>query len=241
MVPPVLFFSIGAVCGDVWPYPARVIQQILPVYMLMNPTRPHLRGWSHVLAFGAAVTLCPLVIVFSPGQRLPVALYASSVMALFGISAAYHRVFWATRAYGFFRRLDHAMIFVAIAATYTPIVLAGLDGTPQRLVLWTVWLAAAAGVLTQLFWPGAPRWLTVTMYAVVGWIILPFVVTVWHSLGHVGFVLLLGGGLMHTAGAVVYATERPNPIPGWVEFHEVFHLCVIAAVALHYWLIAFFT
>jgi hemolysin III len=208
--------------------------------LTIPPTfRPHLRGWSHVAACVAAIALCPLVIVYSPGLRIPVGLYAGAVIALFGISAAYHRVFWGTAAHELFRRLDHAMIFVAIAASYTPIALSSLPGRTGTILLVVVWTGAAGGALVQLALPHPPRTAMVALYVLVGWAIAPVVHLVWQAIGVAGFVLLVVGGLLHTIGAVVYARERPNPLPAWFGFHELFHLLVVAAIAAHYVVIAF--
>ena len=203
-----------------------------------GPIRPRLRGWSHFAAFIAAVTLCPLAIIFSPGQRLPVALYTGAVIGLFGISGAYHVFFWGTRGHGLFRRLDHAMIFLTIAASYTPVVLASLPRQGQIVLLTTVWVGALGGAISQLWWPRSPRWLNVALYVLIGWAILPAMNHIWTSLGAAAFSLIVIGGLLHTIGALVYATNRPDPSPRWFGFHEVFHLFVIAAIASHYIVIA---
>ncbi len=201
--------------------------------------RPMLRGWSHLAAGIAAVAIYPTLIVFSPGIRLPVALFGAAVIGLFGVSGLYHCFFWGTRAHGAFQRLDHAMIFIVIAATYTPIALRGLSGSAQTAVLSLVWTGALIGAFTQLAMPRLPRSITVSLYIIVGWAIAPVVHQVWGSLGVAGFILLLTGGLLHTLGAVVYAVERPNPFPRWFGFHEIFHGLVIAAMASHYVVIAF--
>ncbi len=195
--------------------------------------KPLLRGWSHALAFVAAVSLCPLIIVFSPGSRAAAALYGAATIGLFGVSAVYHRFNWKARAHSILRRLDHSMIFVAIAATYTPVALA-LPHGPGSLVMALVWSGAAAGVAVQLFWPRAPRPLVVALYVTVGWVALFVIGPIWTALGVAGFVLFMTGGVLHTAGAAVYATRRPDPVPSWFGFHEVFHLLVVAAVATHY-------
>ena len=187
----------------------------------------------------AAITLCPLVIVFSPGLRAAVAIYAAAVIALFLVSGTYHTMLWGTRAEGLARRVDHAMIFVFIAATYTPIAVSSLPRTAATVVLTVVWVGAAMGVATQLTRRSLPRWLTVLLYVIVGWAITPVVHLMWGALGAAGFVLLITGGVLHTVGAVVYAAERPNPFPTWFGFHEIFHLLVIGAVAAHYVVIAF--
>ena len=205
----------------------------------LRSDRPHLRGWSHAAACVAAIVICPLVIVYSPGLRLPVGLYAGAIVALFGISAAYHRVFWGRAGHELFRRLDHAMIFVAIAASYTPIALSSLPGRTGTVVLLVVWIGAACGSLIQLVLPHPPRTAMVALYVLVGWAIAPVVHVIWQTIGVAGFVLLVVGGLLHTVGAVVYAREWPNPMPAWFGFHEVFHLLVVAAIAAHYVVIAF--
>lgn len=202
--------------------------------------RPRLRGWSHAVAAVAATVLCPIVIALSPGHRVPVALYAGAVIALFAVSASYHCLFWGTRARAAFRRIDHATIFIVIAATYTPIALATLERGARVAVLTVVWIGAAIGATTQLAWPRLPRWLTVSLYVAVGWAIVPVVHDVWGDVGVAGFVLLLAGGILHTLGAVVYALERPDPNPAWFGFHEVFHALVVGAIAAHYVVIAFF-
>jgi hemolysin III len=190
-------------------------------------------------AFVVAIALCPIVIVFSPGRRPAVALFATAVVGLFGISGAYHCLFWGTRAQGIFRRLDHAMIFVLIAATYTPVALAALPSPDRFVLLGTVWTGALLGALSSGFWPSAPRWLAMVLYIAIGWAVLPAAHQVWISVGVAGFILLLVGGLLHTSGAVVFATRRPDPSPAWFGFHEIFHVMVIAAIATHYVVIAF--
>ena len=201
---------------------------------LRLPTKPHLRGWSHAAAAIAAVALCPIVIVFSPGARAAAAVFTGSVIGLFGISAMYHRFNWGPRMHGVMKRLDHSMIFVVIAATYTPIAVVALPDGPGTLIMRVVWVGAAIGVATRIFWQSAPRALVVTLYVMVGWAALLVIDDIWRTLGVAGFVLLMIGGVLHTLGAAIYATQRPNPWPRWFGFHEIFHLFVIAAIALHY-------
>jgi len=205
---------------------------------LVSPLKPHLRGWSHAAACIAAITLCPIVIVFSPGARGVAAIFTASTVGLFGISALYHRFDWGETMHQVMKRLDHSMIFIAIAATYTPIAVVALPPGPGMLILRVVWVGAALGVATQLFWPSAPRAVVVSLYLGVGWAALLVVQDIWTALGVAGFVLLLVGGALHTVGAVVYAIKRPDPWPTWFGFHEIFHLFVIAAIAVHYVMVA---
>lgn len=204
------------------------------------PARPYLRGWSHLVAAVVAIVLCPIVIVTATDNRASIALYAAAVIGLFGISGLYHCLFWGTRVEGIFQRLDHAMIFFVIAATYTPIVLTTLEPTLQKIVLGSVWVGAIGGALSQVLWTRGPRWLTVLLYMLVGWAIVPGIGQLERALTTAGLALIVVGGLLHTIGGLVYAVKVPNPSPRWFGFHEVFHVLVIAAIAAHYVVIVFF-
>jgi hemolysin III len=136
--------------------------------------------------------------------------------------------------------LDHSMIFVVIAATYTPIAAVALPDPQGRLILTFVWAGAIGGVVLHFAWPSAPRAVVVAPYLVVGWVAVVVVVDVWRALGIAGFTLLVSGGLLHSIGAVVYARKRPDPWPTVFGFHELFHLFVIGGIACHYVVIAFF-
>lgn len=208
------------------------------VTAVLHPEKPHLRGWSHAVAAVAAIALCPVVIALSPGARMAAAVFTTATIGLFTTSATYHRFRWGRRMHEVMKRLDHSMIFIAIAATYTPIAAVALPSGPGSLILRIVWVGAAAGVLVKVLWPHAPRALSVALYITVGWAALLVIDDIWVALGVGGFALLMLGGVLHTVGAVVYATQRPNPWPRWFGFHEIFHLFVIAAIATHYVVVA---
>ena len=205
-------------------------------------TKPLFRGVAHRAAFIASLTLAPIMVVRAPGivPRFVTALYCLSIVALFGVSALYHRVDWGPRGRSVMQRLDHATIFVAIAATYTPVAAFALSSWAARLVLSLVWGGALIGTWVRLRFTDAPTPVVALPYLVVGWCLLPVVADAWHHLGVAGFVLLLIGGLLYTSGAVVFAFRRPDPWPDTFGFHEVFHLLTIAAAALHYVAFAFF-
>ena len=205
-------------------------------------TKPLFRGVAHRAAFIASLTLAPIMVVRAPGivPRFVTALYCLSIVALFGVSALYHRVEWGPRGRSVMQRLDHATIFVAIAATYTPVAAFALSPWAARLVLSLVWGGALIGTWVRLRFTDAPTPVVALPYLVVGWCLLPVVADAWHHLGVAGFVLLLIGCLLYTSGAVVFAFRRPDPWPDTFGFHEVFHLLTIAAAALHYVAFAIF-
>ena len=204
-----------------------------------GPVTPRLRGVAHQWAFVASIfTGTALVLSASSSRaRLAAAIYAVSVAALFASSALYHRVSWRSPgARRWMRRLDHSMIFVMIAGTYTPIALIALRGALAGALLITVWAAVAAGIVLKLTWIEAPEWLGALLYVLLGWV----GVVALPTLGAEAAALVAGGGVLYTAGAVVYAGKRPDPVAAVFGYHEVFHVLVIAAAALQYMAIAFF-
>lgn len=204
-------------------------------------TRPMLKGWSHLVAAVAAIALCPILIALSPsGTRWPAAIFSTGVVGLFTTSGLFHRFQWGPRAHRVMQTLDHAMIFVVIAATYTPIAVVALPETPGRIILISVWAGAIGGVALRNLWPNAPRAVVVAPYLAVGWAAIAVPVDIWRGLGIAGFILLFTGGLFHSIGAVIYAKKRPDPWPRVFGFHEVFHLFVIGGIACHYVAVAFF-
>jgi hemolysin III len=164
-----------------------------------------------------------------------------SVAALFGTSALYHRITWASRAARrWMKRLDHSMIFFLIAGTYTPFALLVLDGALATVILVVVWSGALAGILMKLVWIDAPKALVAILYLALGWVAVAAFPTLLDELGITGTALVAVGGLLYTAGALVYAFQRPNPAPAVFGYHEVFHALVILAAALQYAVIAFY-
>ena len=204
--------------------------------------KPRLRGVSHQYAFFVSLASGTLRVLLATTTRatVAVALYAASVSALFGVSALYHRVTWTIPARPRMRRLDHAMIFLLIAGTYTPVGLLVLEGTLATVVLAVVWGGALAGIVLELAWTRAPRWLGVTVYLALGWVAVVAMPQLFIRLGMAGGLLIVAGGLAYSAGAGVYALRRPDPVPAVFGYHEVFHLLVIAGVAAHFLAISLF-
>lgn len=205
--------------------------------------KPKLRGVSHEWAFflslGFGVAL--IVLAKTPKATLAVGIYAVSLSALFGTSALYHRVNWTRPTVRqWMRRLDHSMIFLLIAGTYTPFALLVLDGPLASAILVVVWAGAIAGAAVEMIWIDHPKWASALVYLAIGWVAVVAFPELWSAMGVLGTSLVAAGGLLYTAGAVVYATQRPNPNPAIFGYHEVFHLFVIAAAIAHFTAIAFY-
>lgn len=206
-----------------------------------TPVKPRLRGVSHQYAFFVSLASGAALIAAASGgkTRLVAAIYAAAVSALLGTSALYHRVTWRAGVRRWMRRLDHSMIFVLIAGTYTPVAVIALSGALAKDVLIAVWAGAAAGIVFKLLWIDAPKWLFAVVYVALGWVSVTVFGELPHAIGWLGVAGIAAGGLLYTIGAIVYASERPNPWPQVFGYHEIFHALVIAAAALHYAVIAF--
>jgi len=203
------------------------------------PSKPLLRGVSHQIALVFAVTGAAGLLALAQGARATAvaAIYGASLTGLFGISALYHRPTWSPRALVWLRRLDHSMIFIFIAASANT-VYAPLPDRLGVLARSLAWGAAAVGITRAVLWPRAPRWVASSLYIAFGWMMIPFLSALHQAIGVSGLLQLVAGGLFYTAGAVVYALRRPNPAPRIFGYHEIFHLLVIAAAALHFALVA---
>ncbi len=205
--------------------------------------KPRLRGVSHEWAFFVSLGLGAGLIVAAetPEATLAVAIYAVSLSALLGTSALYHRVNWTRpEVRRWMRRLDHSMIFFLIAGTYTPFALLALNGPLADAILLVVWVGAIAGAIVEMVWIEHPKWVAALVYISLGWVAAISFPQLWSEMGAGGTLLVAAGGLLYTVGAVVYATQRPNPNPLVFGYHEVFHLLVIAAAAAHFAAVAFF-
>jgi hemolysin III len=206
-----------------------------------QPVKPRLRGVLHEYAFFVSLACgIALILAASDGRaRVAAAIYTLALSGLLGTSALYHRVTWRPRARRWMRRLDHSMIFVLIAGTYTPVALLALKGSLATAILLVLWFGALGGVVFKLLWIDAPKWLFAAVYVALGLVTAAVIGELPATIGWLGVAGLLGGGLLYAIGAVVYASGRPNPWPKVFGYHEVFHTLVIAAAALHFAVIAF--
>lgn len=207
-----------------------------------NDLRPRLRGWLHAGMVPATLTAGLVLLVLSPpAPRVAIAVYLVTALLLFTVSAVYHRFRWGPRVHGVLQRLDHANIFLIIAGSYTPFAVLLLEPGPARVLLSVVWVGALAGVAFRVLWVGAPRWLYVPVYIALGWVAVFFLPAFFHSGGATVLALIVAGGLLYSAGGVVYALRRPDPFPRWFGFHEVFHAFTLGGFLTQFTAIAIAT
>jgi hemolysin III len=201
--------------------------------------KPRMRGWLHFWSFvvsivSGAVLVAVAAALVGAGAALAAAVYAVTILGLFGVSALYHRYTWRTpRARAIMKRLDHSMIFLFIAGTYTPVAALAMDPATARWVLTVVWGGALAGVVLKTVWPHAPSWLAVPIYMALGWVAVLVFPELLRGGGVAAFALIVAGGALYTVGAVFYATKWPNPWPRTFGYHEFFHAATVLAALCH--------
>jgi hemolysin III len=197
--------------------------------------KPSWRGWIHAGTFPVAIAAGVVLIALAQGApaKWASAVFMATSLLLFGNSAVYHRFNWQPRTKAILKRIDHANILLLIAGTYTPIATLALPPEKGVLLLTLVWTGALLGILFRVFWINAPRWLYVALYLVLGWAAIMYIVDLFQANAAM-MVLVIIGGLLYTAGAVVYAIKRPNPWPGHFGFHEIFHVCTVLAFLCHW-------
>lgn len=189
--------------------------------------------WVSVLTGAALVSLAASTV--STKAAVATSIYSATVLGLFGVSALYHRRWWISlRVRAWMKRLDHSMIFIFIAGTYTPFCLLAMPKTTGYVVLSVVWGGAALGVGLKLLWPHAPRWLGTPIYIALGYVAVFVLPELLAHAGVAALVLLLVGGAFYTLGAVFYATRWPNPWPTIFGHHEFFHAATVLAATSHY-------
>ncbi|WP_322412127.1 PAQR family membrane homeostasis protein TrhA [Microbacterium invictum] len=197
--------------------------------------KPSWRGWIHAGTFPVAIVAGILLILFADGAaaKWSSTVFMATSMLMFGTSALYHRFDWSPRTKVILKRIDHANILLLIAGTYTPIAVLALPTDKAILLLSLVWGGAVLGILFRVFWIHAPRWLYVALYLVLGWAAVMYLFDLFAANAAM-MILVAVGGVLYTAGAVVYALKRPNPWPGHFGFHEIFHVCTVLAFLCHW-------
>lgn len=206
---------------------------------------PRARGWIHlcsaVVAFVAGTALVLVGwLATSPRAGLAALVYVAAIVAMFSISATYHRVRWSPLAEKWMMRLDHSAIFVFIAASYTPLAVLAMPPDVGAEVLTIVWTGAAAGVAFKMLWPAAPRWIGVSLFLMLGYVAIWFAQTLLVGAGITVVALLVAGGVLYNIGAFLYGARWPNPWPATFGHHEFFHAFTAAAAVCHFvaiWLV----
>ena len=197
--------------------------------------KPKLRGWLHLAAAPLSLAASIVLVCLAPTTptKIGSAVYLACSLILFGVSATYHRFYWAPRWEIMWKRLDHSNIFLLIAGTYTPLTIALLSRSDATILLSVVWGGAIIGILLNLFWPTAPRWLSTLVYVALGWVAVWYLPQLRAGGGPAIVWLIVAGGVLYTLGAVVYGAKKPDPSPTWFGFHEIFHAFTVAAWACH--------
>jgi hemolysin III len=204
-----------------------------------NVAKPLLRGVLHEVAAFVAAIAGGILVAVAPGPRARVGavVYGISLVALFAVSAIYHRPTWSERARLVLRRVDHSAIFLLIAGTYTPFSFL-LGSRTGWVFLGVVWAGALLGIVLSVAWVRAPKVLVAAVCVLLGWAALPVLPALKAALGTGAVVLLAAGGIVYSLGALVYAVKRPNPFPAVFGYHEVFHALVIVAAGCHFAVVA---
>lgn len=202
--------------------------------------REPVNGLTHLLgaivsAAGLAALVAAAVARGSARHTVAFAIFGTSLVAMYTASALYHSLPLSPRGLRIFRRVDHMMIYVLIAGTYTPVCLVLLRGRLGIGLLAAVWALAAVGVALKVAWIHAPRWLSTLLYLAMGWIAVLVAPPLLAAAPAGFFGWLLAGGLFYSVGAVVYGTKWPNVAPGVFGSHELWHLFVMAGSFSHYW------
>jgi hemolysin III len=203
--------------------------------------REPMNGFTHFIGIILSIVATLLLIIKSNDSQsligvISISVFGISMILLFTASTLYHWLKISEEGIKKLRKADHIMIFIYIAATYTPICIIVLKGSIGWLLLIAVWLVAIFGVIIKLFWMNAPRWLSTLIYVLMGWLAVVVIYPLFSSLEIDALLWLFTGGLFYTVGAIIYALKKPDPFPGILGFHEIFHLFVLAGSFSHYWL-----
>ena len=207
---------------------------------MIKKLRDPMSGLTHCI--GAILAVAGLVLLIlkaanpvKPWHIVSFSVFGAGLVLLYTASTLYHWLPLSENGIRNLRRLDHMMIFILIAATYTPVCLIPLRGPWGWSLFSSVWALAVLGIFLKLFWLQAPRWFSTTVYIVMGWLAIAGVWPLIMALHVEGFIWVLIGGLFYTIGAVIYAIKLPNPWPNFFGFHEIFHVFVMLGSVSHFW------
>jgi len=209
--------------------------------MLLKKLREPVSGLTHLLGFflaipGLIILVCSAVKYSTVWHIVSFSIFGASLILLYLASALYHLLPVSDPVIKILRRIDHMMIFVLIAGTYTPVCLVPLRGVWGWSLLSSIWSIALIGIIIKICWLNAPRWLSTGIYLFMGWLAVVAFLPLVHSVPVVGIIWLVAGGIFYTVGAVIYGTKWPRLSLKWLGFHEIFHLFVLAGSFAHFWL-----
>jgi len=171
-------------------------------------------GWWHIISFS---------------------IFGATLLMMYSASSLYHAVNLSEKGILTMRKIDHVMIFLLIAGSYTPFCLVPLRGVWGWTILSLVWSMALTGTILKIFFMNIPRWISTTIYLIMGWLCIVAIYPLFNSLGTASLLWLVAGGLFYSTGAVIYALKRPNPWPSVMGFHEIWHMFVLAGSFCHFW------
>ncbi len=205
----------------------------------MKPTKPLLRGHFHQAMFFVVLGAGIPLIYNSKGvaTQVSVSIYVFCALMMFGISSLYHRITWSQEVRAFWKKLDHAGIYLMIAGTFTPVASLGLSSESAYKCLMTIWMVAVVGIIQSIFFVNIPKLLSASIYLIAGYLIVPYVGELQQTIGMSNVWLLVAGGVVYTLGALSYGLKRPVFDPRYFGYHELFHLFVNAGAILHFFVI----
>lgn len=210
------------------------------MHFLKKYIREPVNGLTHGL--GAVLSVVGLsLMLYSAIDRgslmhiVAFSMFGSSMVLLYSSSALYHSLHVGEKAIRLLKKLDHSMIYVLIAGSYTPICLIVLDESWKWIVFISIWTIAAGGILKKIFWIDAPKWLSLLLYLGMGWMGVLLFPTLFDKLPLAFLLWIITGGLAYSVGAVIYGIEKPDPLPGWFGHHEIWHLFVMGGTFSHFW------
>jgi len=200
-----------------------------------------MNGFTHFIGIIFAMTATALLVDLSlnpyePYHLITFLIFGIGMILLYTTSTLYHWLKLSDEGIKKLRKADHIMIFIYIAATYTPVCIVALRETIGWMLLAATWSVAIIGIVIKIFWMNAPRWLSTFIYILMGWLAVGAIFPLINSLQTGAILWLLAGGLFYTIGAVIYALKKPDPFPGVLGFHEIFHLLVLFGTFSHFWM-----
>ena len=208
---------------------------------LINNLREPMNGFTHFIGIvlsivGTIFLISSSLNPYKSNHLIAFSIFGLGLILLYATSTLYHWLKLSDDGILRMRKADHIMIFINIAATYTPVCMIALKDNLGWTLLFIIWSIALAGILIKIFWIQAPRWLSTIIYVLMGWMAIVVIIPLIEVLQVQALVWLLIGGVFFTTGAIIYALKKPDPYPGILGFHEIFHLFVLLGSFSHFWM-----